>query len=119
MTASIVPIEMKRGDLKRLNPVTIETKEGLLLDLTGLEVRWCLYRDRAVNPFLTKSSKDPNPENGVLITNIEKATVRITVRSEDTKNLEQGHYYHSILVVDSNQQEVTVASGSIIIVNKV
>lgn len=119
MTASIVPIEMKRGDIKRLNPVTIETAEGELLDLTGFEVHWCLYRDRALNPFLTKKSTDPNPANGVLITNAEKATIRITIRSEDTKNLAQGRYYHEIQIVDSNQQASTVASGDIVLVNKV
>lgn len=118
MTAPIVQIEMKRGDVKRLNPVTIETLSGTLINLEGYEVRWNLFRSNAINPFLTKSSNDADTENGVLITNEEEATVRITISSEDTKNLEQGRYYHEIQIVDSNQQVSTVASGVLIIVNK-
>lgn len=119
MTARIPLIEMKRGDLKRLKPVTVQRIDDSFVDLTGCEVHWLLYRTNALNPFLVKKSSDLNPWLGVEILDAVSNEVSITIESKDTKDLQAGRYYHEIVVVTPSKQNVTVASGEISLVNKV
>jgi len=116
MTAHIHTIEMKRGDMLRLNPVHIETAQGEPMNLNGYEVRWQLYFPNGNTPFLVKRSTN---HKDVEVVNEEAGTLKITLASEDTADLPHGRYYHEIQVVDSNNQVTTVASGALVLLYKV
>lgn len=118
MTATIIQIELKLGDAKRLNPVIIETKEGRRVNLEGFEVLWNVYRTNGIRPILTKTSKNAPEERGVVILNMEHGVLCIYINSQDTRSLGPGRYYHDIQIVDSQGQTTTVASGVLIISNK-
>lgn len=106
-------VEMIAGDSRTLDIVVYESDLTTPADLTGVTARWWLarsVRSTGSNIFLQKTS----PSGGIAITASEGRVV-VTLSPADTKDLEQGVYYHECELKDATNDVATVLSGAFVI----
>jgi hypothetical protein len=105
---------LKKGDMKRFT-IPIEKLDGTEVDLRNFTVYWYLYRENGYAPIVTKASTDTNQ---IKITDPLTGEVTVILRSQDTKTLTDGRYYHELQIVDNEGEPSTVTTGYLTILSK-
>ena len=97
---------IKRGEYRVLSITTVD-KEASALSLDNYTVVWYVWRNKS--RVVTKKT-----DNGIVVTDASAWSFEIELESADT-NLPFGEYYHECRVIDSNNNEVVVFTGSMIV----
>jgi hypothetical protein len=99
--------ELRVGNYHEL-VVYITRIDGSVMQLPSYTAEWRFFRPNAHNPFLTKNSS-ANPD--ISITDIEAGEVTVKLRKNDTVDLKDGLYYHELVIIDPQGNEVSTTSG--------
>lgn len=94
---------VRRGEYKLLDITTV-SKEASALSLDNYIIVWYVWRKST--KVLTKKT-----DNGIVITDPSEWHFQIEISSSDTL-LPIGEYYHECRVIDSNDNQVLVFTGS-------
>ena len=97
---------IKRGEYRLLNITTVE-KDASALSLDNYTIVWYVWRNQT--RMITKTTDD-----GIVVTDASAWTFEIEVDTTDTR-IPIGEYYHEARVIDSNDNEVVVFTGSLLI----
>jgi len=107
MTATGQNFDIYQGDSKQVIITTYDENDAIL-NLTGYDITWVLYKSTTKELILSKTLGDgitvPTPSNGEIVINF---------LPEDTENVIPNTYLHECEISTSPTDVSTVTTGSV------
>ena len=97
-----------RGDSKTIEK-TLTDEDGVIVDLTGAELRFSVKKDRFLDDTDALISKS-SPSSGITITDATGGKFKVLVDAADT-DLEAREYEYDIQLKDAGDKVTTIFTG--------
>jgi hypothetical protein len=108
MTAVGQDFTMRQGDSKLIH-ITVVDEYANLLDISGVDVSWIMYKRNPDNPTLQKTTV-----SGITLTVPVSGILTIRLLPSDTASL-LGRFYHECEITDISGNISTVTEGCVTI----
>jgi hypothetical protein len=96
-------ISLIAGDAKDI----IFTIDMAAADFSGFTIKWFLTPGVGQEPFLTKDLTNGITSAGQQIT--------IRIKTDDTKEMQPGTYWHELKMFDQNGEQTTLSCGDVVL----